>query len=157
MAISIDISSDCKEHWTPAPDQCEAWLVSGLLCAGESTNCSISLSFFPPSKSQFLNNEFRKQNKPTNVLSFPADFPAPLKGQLENYPLGDIVICPDIVKKEAESQGKELSAHWAHLMTHGLFHLLGYQHDTDNDAEKMENLEIKALEKLGFPNPYLVG
>ncbi len=108
------------------------------------------------STSQSLNNEFRGKNSATNVLSFPVEFLASLKQQLDCFPLGDIVICPHIVEREATQQEKELSAHWAHLMIHGLFHLLGYQHDLDRDAEKMESLETKALERLGFPNPYLV-
>ncbi len=156
MNATIDISTECDDHWTPAQNQCEDWLDGGLRTAKEDRNCSISVRFVEISTSQALNDAYRGKNSATNVLSFPADFPPLLKDQLDCFPLGDIVICPGIVEQEAMRQGKELAAHWAHLMIHGLFHLLGYAHDSDSAAEKMENLEIKALERLGFPNPYLV-
>ncbi|MBL6904957.1 MAG: rRNA maturation RNase YbeY, partial [Pseudomonadales bacterium] len=93
---------------------------------------------------------------PTNVLSFPADFPVQLRDQVETFPLGDIVICAAIVELEAKAQSKELLAHWMHLTVHGLFHLLGYQHDDDTNATEMEKLEINTLERLGISNPYLL-
>jgi probable rRNA maturation factor len=71
--------------------------------------------------------------------------------------LGDLALCPAVIEQEATDQGKKLEAHWAHLIIHGLFHLLGYDHRTKEEAQLMEELEIKALEKLGLPNPYLVG
>ncbi len=156
MNATVEISSDCDGTWTPAQEQCEDWLSSGLQSACENSNCSISVSFVKSSTSQSLNNEFRGKNSATNVLSFPAGFPLSLQQQLDCFPLGDIVICPELVEREAAQQEKELAAHWAHLMIHGLLHLLGYQHDAELAAEKMENFEINALERLGFPNPYLI-
>ena len=70
--------------------------------------------------------------------------------------MGDIVICAAIVELEAKAQSKELLAHWMHLTVHGLFHLLGYQHDDDTNATEMEKLEINTLERLGISNPYLL-
>lgn len=157
MNATVDISCDCKGYWIPAQNECEEWLGSGLFGVSENRQCSISVKFVENSTSQSLNDTYRSKNSATSVLSFPADFPQSLKQQLDSFPLGDIVICPDIVEQEAAQQDKKLAAHWAHLMIHGLFHLLGYQHSSAGDAEIMENLEIKALERLGFPNPYLIG
>jgi probable rRNA maturation factor len=84
------------------------------------------------------------------------EFPSELAEQVQSYPLGDIVICAAVVEEEALDQGKELTAHWAHLTIHGLFHLLGYLHDQQSNAEEMEKLEINTLERLGIPNPYLL-
>ena len=99
-----------------------------------------------------LNHQFRKKNYPTNVLSFPSDIPKEV--MLERRLLGDIVICAPVLATEAKQQNKPLTAHWAHMLVHSLLHLLGYDHITDNDAEKMEQLEITILKKLGFQDPY---
>ena len=99
-----------------------------------------------------LNNTYRHKNYPTNVLSFPFTMP---KGIDMPIPiLGDIVICADIVNKEAIEQHKSQEAHWAHMIVHGIFHLLGYDHENEDDATQMESLEIETLNALGFPNPY---
>ena len=156
MNATVNISNSCGDRWAPSHEQCEDWLNCGLEVAAQSEPCSISLSFVDAAISQSLNNEYRDKDKPTNVLSFPAEFPCELRAQVDTYPLGDIVICAAVVEKEALDQGKELTAHWAHLTIHGLFHLLGHLHDQQSDAEKMERLEINTLEKLGIPNPYLI-
>ncbi|MFT7470894.1 MAG: putative rRNA maturation factor [Kiritimatiellia bacterium] len=156
MNATVNISNSCADNWTPTQEQCEDWLNSGLQAAQRSKPCSISLSFVDAASSQSLNNEYRGKDKPTNVLSFPAEFPSELAEQVESYPLGDIVICAAVVETEALTQGKELTAHWAHLTIHGLFHLLGYLHDQQSNAAEMEKLEINTLEKLGIPNPYLL-
>lgn len=99
-----------------------------------------------------LNQDFRGKSGATNVLSFPADLPDAAK---EAYPvLGDIVICADVVNREAAEQGKSEPSHWAHMVTHGVLHLLGHDHVNDDEAEIMESLEIKLMQQLGFSNPY---
>ena len=103
-------------------------------------------------ESRRLNHQYRGKDKPTNVLSFPATVPAGVMPQ----PLGDLVICPMVLKREAKQQGKSERAHWAHLVVHGTLHLVGYDHEQDRDAQRMERREIAVLRKLGFPNPYLV-
>jgi probable rRNA maturation factor len=108
-------------------------------------------------ESEHLNSVYRGQHNATNVLSFPAEVPPIFSRQLEINILGDIVICPAILQREADEQGKSPEAHWTHLLIHGVLHLLGYDHETDITAATMEQLEINILEKLGFPNPYLVG
>lgn len=102
-----------------------------------------------------LNSTYRKKNGPTNVLSFPFNLPEDI--ELEIPLLGDIVICAEVVNKEAKEQGKSQEAHWAHMIVHGIFHLLGYDHETDKEAAAMEANEIEIMHALGFPNPYETG
>lgn len=97
-----------------------------------------------------LNADFRGKEAPTNVLSFPADLPP---GPWEPV-LGDVVICPEVVAREAAEQGKPLQAHWAHMVVHGTLHLLGYDHQEAAEAEAMEGLERRILAGLGFDDPY---
>mgnify|MGYP005640726913 FL=1 len=156
MNATVNISNSCTDKWVPTIEQCEGWLNCALQVAAQAGPCSISLSFVDAASSQSLNSNYRGKDKPTNVLSFPAEFPSELAEQVQSYPLGDIVICAAVVEEEALDQGKELTAHWAHLTIHGLFHLLGYLHDQQSNAEEMEKLEINTLERLGIPNPYLL-
>lgn len=107
-----------------------------------------------PAESRRLNAQFRGKDKPTNVLSFPvAELPVSAAGD-ESRPLGDLVICPQVLRTEAREQKKSLRAHWAHLVVHGSLHLIGYDHEIDSDADRMERREIAVLRRLGFPNPY---
>jgi probable rRNA maturation factor len=115
-----------------------------------------------PTESRRLNARYRGRNKPTNVLSFPAaELPvgrskAP-QAALDNptiRPLGDLVICPDVLRAEAREQHKSLRAHWAHLVVHGALHLVGYDHEDLADANRMERREVSVLRRLGFANPY---
>lgn len=101
-------------------------------------------------ESRRLNQQYRGKDKPTNVLSFPASAPAGVTPE----PLGDLVICPVVLKREAREQGKSERAHWAHLVVHGTLHLVGYDHEVDHEARRMERREIAVLRKLGFDNPY---
>ena len=157
MNVTIEISNDCDASWVPEDTLCESWIQSIPLPVMNDKAYGISLRFVREQVSRDLNNQYRGKQSPTNVLSFPADIPAELSSCLDCAPLGDIVLCAELVEHEAEQQGKPLKAHWAHLLIHGVLHLLGYDHDTEDNANRMENLEIKALERLGFPNPYLIG
>lgn len=99
-------------------------------------------------ESAALNQRYRKKNGPTNVLAFPLDInPFGL--------LGDLAICAKVVRKEACEQGKTVTAHFSHMVVHGVLHLLGFDHQTEKQALEMESLEIKFLQKLGFSNPYI--
>src|SRR3990167_1577278 len=100
-----------------------------------------------------LNSVYRHQSGPTNVLSFPFDLKEDVI-QLDIPLLGDIIICAPIVNQEARDQHKANHAHWAHMVIHGIFHLLGYDHETNQEAIIMETLEIETLQALGFTNPY---
>jgi len=96
-----------------------------------------------------LNEHWRNRKGPTNVLAFPAGGPQQMPELL-----GDIVICAPVVKKEAIQQHKVLTAHWAHMVVHGVLHLLGFEHDEKQTAAIMEAMEIRILHDLGFANPY---
>ena len=99
-----------------------------------------------------LNTRFRDRSGSTNVLSFPVEA---LPGvPREAHPLGDIVICPPVVEREAENQGKALEDHFAHRVVHGVLHLHGHDHDIDSEAAVMEQLETEVLATLGINNPY---
>ncbi len=112
----------------------------------------ITIRFVSKDESKKLNYSFRQKNKPTNVLSFPMKMPEGV--DLEIPLIGDLVICRDIVVKEAKEQNKPLEAHFAHMIIHGILHLLGFDHIKAKDAKVMEPIEINLLEQLGFNNPY---
>ncbi len=105
------------------------------------------------SEIQELNQRFRGKNMPTNVLSFIADNEAPQPEEQELV-LGDIIICYEVIVEEAKTQNKTLRAHLAHMIVHGLLHLLGYDHMLDEEAETMEQLERDILAGLQIDDPY---
>ena len=109
----------------------------------------VNLSFISKKTIKELNSEFLKKDKPTNVLSFPSTGLS-----FSDEILGDIAICPEIIKKEAAIQNKEEQDHLSHLIIHSLLHLAGYDHQEATSAEQMESLEIRALKKIGIANPY---
>ena len=100
-----------------------------------------------------LNYSFSGSNKETNVLSF---IPDPNETDENNNSVGDIAICVDVLKKEAKEQNKDFLDHLLHLFVHGVLHLLGYKHDSDREASKMEQIEKSILGKLGIEDPYLI-
>jgi probable rRNA maturation factor len=152
MAHQIDIEVASSSPRLPPFSDMENWVTAALSAAlkDDTRSCEVSVYIVDEAESQTLNHEYRNQNKPTNVLSFPADIPAELGIPL----LGDLVICAPVVEREALEQGKTEAAHWAHMLAHGTLHLLGYDHINDTDAELMEALETRILGGLGFPAPY---
>ena len=103
-------------------------------------------------ESRELNNRYRGKDKPTNVLSFPADLD---HEQLQFAPLGDVVICASVVGDEASDQGKPYQDHLTHMLVHGVLHLLGYDHESGAAAmQEMELMERKILDRFGFSDPY---
>jgi probable rRNA maturation factor len=101
-----------------------------------------------------LNRDYRNKDKPTNVLSFAA-LDGGMPSRREIWPLGDVILALGVCRKEAKAQRKSLDQHVMHLVIHGVLHLLGYDHEDDDEAERMEGLEIAALKRLGIDNPYL--
>ena len=130
------------------------WVQLALGAIDEQRPVSVSLSVVDEEESRRLNREFRDKDKSTNVLSFPMDFdvaPPPDEPLL----LGDIVICGPVVAREAQEQGKAAADHWAHMVTHGVLHLAGYDHVDDGEAAVMERLEKKILALGGIDDPYI--
>jgi len=97
-----------------------------------------------------LNTSYRGRTGPTNVLSFPFDPPPGIPNRL----LGDVVVCAAVVAEQARDQEKEVMAHWAHMVVHGVLHLRGFDHRTETEAQRMETLETQILAQLGYDNPY---
>lgn len=122
-----------------------------LRLAGNNPS-ELSVVFTDDAAIQALNAEWRGKDKPTNVLSFPA-FP-PVRGGLLPPMLGDIVLAAETVAREAAEEKKPVENHVSHLVIHGLLHLLGYDHETDDEAEEMEAVERAALARLAIPDPY---
>ncbi len=109
------------------------------------------IRFVDKNEIQQLNKTYRHKDKATNVLSFPSDLPI----EIDEDILGDVVICNEIVAEEAKMQQKTFNNHLIHMAIHGTLHLLGYDHVEESEAQKMESLEVKILEKLQIDNPYL--
>lgn len=149
MELVLDLQNAYDGSITlPEQEDFERWVSSAISPMREEAELTIRI--VNDNESQQLNAQYRGKDKPTNVLSFPADLPKELELPL----LGDLVISADIVQSEAAEQGKPEIAHWAHMSIHGALHLLGYDHIDDAEAEEMESLEIRILADLGFPNPY---
>jgi probable rRNA maturation factor len=119
-----------------------------------SEGAELSLLLTDDKRIRVVNRDWRGFDKATNVLSFPAAPPA----RIATSPvLGDIVIAYETVEREAQAEGKSLGDHFSHLVIHGLLHLLGEDHETDAEAERMEGLEIAALARIGIADPYAEG
>lgn len=129
--------------------------IAASVAGAELGNMELCILFTDDDEIRKLNAEFRDKDKPTNVLSFPSG-ETPLPGGAPVM-LGDIVLASGVVFREAEEQVKPLANHVLHLIVHGMLHLLGYDHEQDDEAEIMEALEIEALARLGLPNPYAEG
>ena len=112
-------------------------------------NCSLNIAFFTKTKMQDMNKKFAGKNKPTNVLSFPAH-----KDFSEDKFLGDIAICSELIIEEAKSQGKNTKHHLIHIFIHAVLHLLGFDHEEQSSAERMESIEVNILKKIGVADPY---
>lgn len=161
-AISSDVSDS-----VPDKEKIELWVRQALLQMPEheqssankqsQTNSEYELTIRVVDKEeiQFLNKTYRHIDKTTNVLSFPyEDFPFNAPAEIQLPLLGDLVICHDIVVKEAQQQNKTTEAHWAHMVIHGVLHLKGYDHIEDDEAQIMEALEVSVLKKLNISDPY---
>ncbi|AFP84966.1 rRNA maturation RNase YbeY [secondary endosymbiont of Ctenarytaina eucalypti] len=112
----------------------------------------VTVRLVDEAESHELNLTYRGQSKPTNVLAFPFESPPEVKLQL----LGDLVICRQVIEREAQQQAKALNAHWAHMVVHGSLHLLGYEHILYQEALEMESMEAIIMQKLSYPDPYLL-
>jgi probable rRNA maturation factor len=169
MMVDVDVQLACDADDLPPggeqiAGQIEQWVQSTLDFPGVDWHRGLPWSFPEPvrraaqltvrivgdEEGTALNREYRGGDGATNVLSFPFDEPFMLQPPL----LGDIVICAPLLVTQARQQDKSLQSHWAHLVVHGVLHLLGYDHTDDRQARVMETLETGILAKLGFADPY---
>lgn len=126
-----------------------------LLFQSDDKACEIELYITDPTEAQAINLDARGKDYATNILSYPSELPESVLEILPSLPLGELVICHDVVAKQADEQGKTLENHLTHLLVHGLLHLLGFDHELgQQEQDDMEGLEIGILHKLGVGNPY---
>jgi len=151
----VDIQRVFKSQGQPDRRQIIKWIATALEASGQPYACVIRI--VDEAESAELNLHYRHKPGPTNVLSFPFEWPEGLDEDEggEATLLGDLVICAPVVEREALEQHKQLADHWAHMIIHGLLHLLGYDHIEESDAEEMETKEIAILKKLHIENPYI--
>ncbi len=146
-AVTVELNRRVRA-WVPARRELARWATAALGRRGRGRGLAVAV--VGAAESRRLNARFRGSDRPTNVLSFPAaSRPAP-----GVQALGDLVICPRVLRAEAAAQDKALRAHWAHLIVHGALHLVGYDHERAGDARRMERREVAVLRGLGFANPY---
>ncbi|MDD5580733.1 MAG: rRNA maturation RNase YbeY [Methylobacter sp.] len=144
----IAIQTIFKSAGQPNRRQIQRWVDAALEGSNKTHSCVVRI--VDEQESAQLNEQYRHTQGPTNILSFPVEVPDGIELDL----LGDLVICAPVVKKEALEQHKILAHHWAHMIVHGILHLLGYDHIDDDEAEQMESKEIAILKKLNISNPY---
>ena len=150
MSIQLDLQFAVEnENELPTEYDFQTWLDKTIIPFQQEAELTIRI--VDEQESRQLNHDYRGKEKPTNVLSFPFEAPPGIELDL----LGDLIICRQVVEREAIEQNKPLMAHWAHMVVHGSLHLLGYDHIDDDDAEEMESLETEIMQSMGFNDPYI--
>ena len=145
----VEVQFSYSSPGQPDKEQIQRWVDAAL--EGHERDAEVVVRIVDVKESAELNKQYRHKQGPTNVLSFPANLPEGIGLNL----LGDLVVCAPVVEREALEQQKPLAHHWAHIIIHGVLHLQGYDHVHDDEAEVMENREIKLLQTLNINNPYL--
>ncbi|MFI3222179.1 MAG: rRNA maturation RNase YbeY [Methylococcaceae bacterium] len=144
----IEIQTVHQASNLPDEQQIQGWVDAAL--QNHPSDTEIVVRIVDEQESAEFNQQYRHKSGPTNILSFPVDLPEGIELDL----LGDLVICAPVLEKEAIEQQKVLADHWAHIIIHGVLHLLGYDHIEDDEAELMESKEISILNTLKIANPY---
>ncbi|WP_417223576.1 rRNA maturation RNase YbeY [Amphritea sp.] len=150
MTYFVDRQCQITVENLPSEAQLTAWVSAAL--KGRLEDAELSIRIVDAEESRTLNHQYRGKDSSTNVLSFPFEMPEGIELDL----LGDLVICAEVVAREAEQQNKPLLNHWCHMVVHGVLHLLGFDHINNAEAEEMEQLERDILAGLDIPDPYLV-
>ena len=148
MSPRIDVDRVSGAGGIPSASDIRRWVRATLPEA--KADAELCIRIVDEAEIVELNARYRDRREPTNVLSFPADIPSQLGIPL----LGDVVICAPVVNREALEQHKDTRAHWAHMVVHGTLHLLGFDHQSEEEAANMESLETRILAALDFPDPY---
>jgi probable rRNA maturation factor len=144
----LDIQNISKSKKIPTHAKFQTWLDAVLI--DDNQDSEVVIRIVDEDEMILFNEQYRNKKSPTNILSFPFQ---PSVG-IDNPLLGDLLVCAPVIEKESHLQNKKLDHHWAHMIVHGVLHLLGYDHVNDIDAEEMENLEIKILNTINIKNPY---
>ncbi|MEJ2643433.1 MAG: rRNA maturation RNase YbeY [Gammaproteobacteria bacterium] len=147
-ALDLELQRAVQDVPLPSETEFRSWVAAALVVPHAAVEVVIRV--VDETESASLNETYRHKQGPTNVLSFPFEAPPGVQSNL----LGDLAVCAPIVEREAREQGKPATAHWAHMVVHGVLHLQGYDHVEAGAAEEMENLERRILSQLGYPDPY---
>jgi probable rRNA maturation factor len=147
-APGLRIVRRVRSGWQPTAADFRSWAAAALGRAAAERELAVRL--VARSESRALNARYRGRDHATNVLSFPA---LPSATSVAGW-LGDLVLCPAVLRTEARAQHKSARAHWAHLVVHGVLHLMGFEHELPAQARRMERREIASLRRLGIANPY---
>ena len=151
-AVAVTVQNASRSAGVPGRKEIARWALGALAA---DVRGEVTVRIVDEGESAGLNTRYRGKKGPTNVLSFAAQAPEAARGR-ELLPFGDLVICAEVVEREAREQGKALAAHWAHMVVHGALHLQGYDHETKRDAHIMEARETALLTELGFSDPYSI-
>jgi probable rRNA maturation factor len=148
MSIVVHIQYAVPKRRIPLKADFQRWVEAAL--SSRLRNAEVTIRITGENEMVELNRRYRYKEGVTNILSFPFEALVPLKIPF----LGDVVICAPVVMREALEQDKNEKSHWAHLVVHGVLHLLGFDHQQEVEAQQMEALEITTLKSLGYPHPY---
>lgn len=148
MTIEVEVQYVAGPAEVPAKRDIRGWVEAAL--RGRRMDAEVTVRIVGAAEGAEINRRWRNQPGPTNVLSFASEGLEAIAPAI----LGDVVICAPVVTREAAEQHKEWRAHWAHMVVHGVLHLLGFDHVADEGARAMERLETEILRRLGYPDPY---
>jgi probable rRNA maturation factor len=144
----IDVQYAVSADGMPGAESIRQWVEQAL--PADNAAAELTVRIVDEAEITALNRQYRGKDGPTNVLSFPyEEIPGIAAGLL-----GDVVICAPVVAAESVAQDKPLEAHWAHMVIHGVLHLLGYDHHKEGEASRMESTEVELLADLGYASPY---
>lgn len=149
MQLELDIQNASISAFVPKDEDFARWV--GAALDGRREVAELTIRLVDETEGASLNHQYRGRSGATNVLSFPFEPPPGVDGL---GLIGDLVICTPVVEREAIEQGKTPDAHWAHMVVHGVLHLIGFDHRDEAEAAEMEGLETRILRGLGFPPPY---
>ncbi|HHZ88354.1 MAG TPA: rRNA maturation RNase YbeY [Chromatiaceae bacterium] len=146
MVLDVEVQYAVEDAGIPTADRLEHWARAAV----DDVDASVCIRLVDRPEGTELNQTYRAGEGATNVLSFATDIDI----DIDPKPLGDVVICCDVVRVEADEQGKAFEQHLAHMVVHGMLHLCGYDHIKDDEAQVMEARERVVLSRLGYPDPY---
>ncbi len=154
----LDFENACAHVPVPAETDFARWAALAIATQPGKAGAkpfTLGIRVVDEAESAQLNRDYRGKDYATNVLSFGHELPDFMLDALEERPLGDLAICAPVVLREAAEQGKPTADHWAHMVIHGVLHMLGHDHEDDAEAASMEAIERTLLKELGIADPYL--